>query len=205
MEQKVVIMLRTFLFVPTFFFFYFASFSIFDFKLLSWHLGLKTAFAQTSDKKEPQKAPNVSPSPRPQNVNFETLRLIERIETKTKELKKREEAVKLKEQQLKDLEKKVKKDLKQIENAINQGQVLLGISEDLNQENLLNLVKIYSAMPPANAALLIGVLDGRIAIPIISKMKSKIAAKILSQMDPKAVKVISEKLVNPAKYKEPTR
>ena len=197
MEQKVVIMLRTFLFVSTFFFFYFASFSISDFKLLSWNLGLKTAFAQTSEKKEPQKAPNVSP--RPQNVNFETLRLIERIETKTKELKKREEAVKLKEQQLKDLEKKVKKDLKQIENAINQGQVLLGISEDLNQENLLNLVKIYSAMPPANAALLIGVLDGRIAIPIISKMKSKIAAKILSQMDPKAVKVISEKLVNPGK------
>ena len=197
MEQKVVIMLRTFIFVTTFLFFYFASFSISDFKLLSWNLGLKTAFAQTSEKKEPQKAPNVSP--RPQNVNFETLRLIERIETKTKELKKREEAVKLKEQQLKDLEKKVKKDLKQIENAINQGQVLLGISEDLNQENLLNLVKIYSAMPPANAALLIGVLDGRIAIPIISKMKSKIAAKILSQMDPKAVKVISEKLVNPGK------
>ena len=54
-------------------------------------------------------------------------------------------------------------------------------------------------MPPANAALLIGVLDGRIAIPIISKMKSKIAAKILSLMDPKAVKVISEKLVNPGK------
>jgi flagellar motility protein MotE (MotC chaperone) len=203
MEQKVVIMLRTFIFVTTFLFFYFASFSISDFKLLSWNLGLKTAFAQTSEKKEPQKAPNVSP--RPQNVNFETLRLIERIETKTKELKKREEAVKLKEQQLKDLEKKVKKDLKQIENAINQGQVLLGISEDLNQENLINLVKIYSSMPPANAALLIGALDGRIAIPIISKMKSKIAAKILSQMDPKAVKVISEKLVNPAKYKEPTR
>ncbi len=198
-------MLRTFFFGLTVFFFYFMPFSISDFKLLSWKLGPEIAFAQISDKKEPKtakKPPNVSQ--RPQSVNIETLRLIERIESKTKELKRREEAVKLKEQQLKNLEKKVEKDLKKIEDAINQGQVLLGISEDLNQENLDLLVNIYSSMRPEDAAPLIGALDERIGIPIISRMKSKIAAQILSQMDPKAVKVISEKLVNPAKYKEPT-
>ena len=170
--------------------------------MLDWKLGSKIAFAQTSDKKEPKKAPSVSR--KPQSVNVETLRLIERIETKTKELKKREEAIALKEQQLKDLEKKIKTDLKKIEESIRKGQNLIGLSEQLNQENLVNLVKIYSSMPPANAALLIGALDSRIVIPLISRMKSKIAAQILSQMDPKAVKVISEKLVNPAKYKEPT-
>lgn len=197
-------MLRTSLFGFAFFFFYFTAFSISDFQKLNWELGLEMAFAQVSDKKEVKNEKN-NPgfSQRPQSVNVETLRLIERIETKTKELKKREEAVKLKEQQLKDLEKKVKKDLKQIEDAINQGQVLLGISEDLNQENLDLLVNIYSSMRPEDAAPLIGALDERIGIPIISRMKSKIAAQILSQMDPKAVKVISEKLVNPAKYKEP--
>jgi len=195
-------MLRTFFFVIAFSFFYLTSFSISDFKLLNWKLGTGIAFAQTADKDEPKKTPSVPQ--RPQSVNVETLRLIERIETKTKELKKREEAVKLKEQQLKNLEKKVEKDLKQIEDAINIGQELLGISEDLNQENLDLLVNIYSSMRPEDAAPLIGALDERIGIPIISRMKSKIAAQILSQMDPKAVKVISEKLVNPAKYKERT-
>jgi len=195
-------MRRNFFFALAVFFFYFTSFSISDSKMLDWKLGSKIAFAQTSDKKEPKKAPSVSR--RPQSVNVETLRLIERIETKTKELKKREEAIALKEQQLKDLEKKIKTDLKKIEESIRKGQNLIGLSEQLNQENLVNLVKIYSSMPPANAALLIGALDSRIVIPLISRMKSKIAAQILSQMDPKAVKVISEKLVNPAKYKEPT-
>jgi flagellar motility protein MotE (MotC chaperone) len=196
-------MFRIFLFLFSFFFFYFTPFNSFDCHWLGWKIGPKIAFAQKVDKKEPKNdVKNPGLSQKPQNVNVETLRLIERIETKTKELKKREEAVKLKEQQLKDLEKKVKKDLKKIEDAINQGQVLLGISDDLNQENLELLVNIYSSMRPEDAAPLIGALDERIGIPIISRMKSKIAAQILSQMDPKAVKVISEKLVNPAKYKE---
>ncbi len=198
-------MFRIVSFIFTFFFFYFTSFSISSSQWITCKLGSKIAFAQILDKKEAKnekKAPAISR--RPQSVNVETLRLIERIETKTKELKKREEAVKLKEQQLKDLEKKVNKDLKKIEDAINQGQVLLGISEDLNQENLDLLVNIYSSMRPEDAAPLIGALDERIGIPIISRMKSKIAAQILSQMDPKAVKVISEKLVNPNKYKEKT-
>ncbi len=196
-------MFRNFLFLFSFFFFYFTPFSSYDCKWMNWNIGQKIAFAQMADKKELKNdAKDPGLSRKPQNVNVETLRLIERIETKTKELKKREEAVKLKEQQLKDLEKKVKKDLKKIEDAINQGQVLLGISDDLNQENLDLLVNIYSSMRPEDAAPLIGALDERIGIPIISRMKSKIAAQILSQMDPKAVKVISEKLVNPAKYKE---
>ncbi len=195
-------MFRVALFAFAFFFFYFASFSISVRQGINWKFGAKIVVAQVSDKEDLKKTKASTTLRRPQTVNVETLRLIERIETKTKELKKREEAVKLKEQQLKDLEKKVKKDLKKIEDAINQGQVLLGISEDLNQENLDLLVNIYSSMRPEDAAPLIGALDERIGIPIISRMKSKIAAQILSQMDPKAVKVISEKLVNPKKYKE---
>ena len=196
-------MFRVTRFAVAFFFFYFTSFSISDRQCLNWQFGPKINFAQTPDKKDQKKEKQDPPSSqRPQSINIETLRLIERIERKTKELKKREEALKIKEEQIKDLEKKVKKDLEKIEETIKKGQNLIGLSEELNQENLANLVKIYSSMPPANAALLIEALDGRIAIPIISKMKSKIAAQILSQMDPKTVKVISEKLVNPEKYKE---
>ena len=175
----------------------------------NWKIGPEVAHAQQKDNSKANEAnknaQRASLSQKPRTVNVETLRLIERIEIKTKELKKREEAVKLKEQQLKDLEKKVEKDLKKIEDAINIGQELLGISEDLNQENLDLLVNIYSSMRPEDAAPLIGALDERIGIPIISRMKSKIAAQVLSQMDPKAVKVISEKLVNPSKYKDPNQ
>ena len=141
-------MFRVALFAFAFFFFYFASFSISVRQGINWKFGAKIVVAQVSDKEDLKKTKASTTLRRPQTVNVETLRLIERIETKTKELKKREEAVKLKEQQLKDLEKKVKKDLKKIEDAINQGQVLLGISEDLNQENLDLLVNIFVPTTP---------------------------------------------------------
>ena len=193
-------MFRVIFALIVFVFFYYPLFSISDFQNFNRKIGSRVVSAQILDQKEQKKPANASRDTK--SVSVETLRLIERIEKKTKELKKREEAINIKEQQLKDLEIKVKKDLKKIEDAIKKGKNLIGLSEELNQENLANLVKIYSSMPPQNAALLIGVLDRRIAIPIISKMKSKIAAQVLSQMDPKTVKVISEKLVNPEKYKE---
>jgi flagellar motility protein MotE (MotC chaperone) len=200
-------MLRYLVLILSFFCFSFINFSVSLESGTKWEIGPQVVHAQlkdnAKDKVASKKASRASLNQRPQSVNVETLRLIERIEIKTKELKKREEAVKLKEQQLKGLEKKVKKDLKKIEDAIDIGQELLGISDDLNQENLDLLVKIYSSMRPEAAAPLIGALDERIGIPIISRMKSKIAAQVLSQMDPKAVKLISEKLVNPSKYKDP--
>jgi flagellar motor switch protein FliG len=56
------------------------------------------------------------------------------------------------------------------------------------------LVTVYSRMRPEEAADLIDAIDQNIAVQIISRMKSGVAEKVLSQLDMEVSKVISEKL-----------
>ncbi|MFQ5717180.1 MAG: MotE family protein [Nitrospinales bacterium] len=182
---------------------------VLGFALLSGQGG-PLVFAQTPVENASQGKGTTEPrnlKARPRSVNLETLRMMETIERKTKDLKRREAELQAKEQQLRELEKKVREDLRKIELALTKSQELLGISENLKAENLNSLVKIYSSMGPAAAAALVSQLDERIAVQIISKMKSKIAGQVLSQLDTKVAKKISEKIVGklPSKSKPEER
>lgn len=134
-------------------------------------------------------------SKRAKNINVEALRMMEKIEVKTKELKKREEQIEIRENQLKTLEEKVKGDLKKVEAALKKSKELMNISTDLREEKINSLVKIYSAMKPDDAAPLVAALDEKIAIQILSKMKSKIAGQVMGKLDTKAAKKLSERIV----------
>ena len=72
---------------------------------------------------------------------------------------------------------------------------LLGISKNISEEKMDALVKIYSAMPPQSIAPLMKDLDEKLAVQIITRMKSKIAGQVFSQLDPKVAKNISEKII----------
>jgi|GEM_PF-4601645 len=136
---------------------------------------------------------SATPPARP--VSLETLRMMEKIEQKTKDLKQREERVRAKEQQLKVLEKKVKADLKEVRQVLKKTEEMLGLSKDISEEKIDALVKIYSSMPPQSAAPLVGSLDEKLAVQIIARMKSKIAGQVLGQLDPKVAKNITEKII----------
>jgi len=127
-------------------------------------------------------------------IHPETFRMIETIERKNRELKKREEEILLKEEQLKFLEAKILSDLDRIENALARSQELLGIQNERVVKNIKALVKAYSAMKPKEAAKLLEAVDEELAIQIISGMKGKVAGKVLSQLNVKVAKSISEKL-----------
>ncbi|MEE9258999.1 MAG: hypothetical protein V3U37_05615 [Nitrospinaceae bacterium] len=135
--------------------------------------------------KLPQQAPAISP---------ETFRMIEMIERKNTELKKREEELRVKEQQLNALERKISQDIQKIEDALARSQEQIGLQKDLIQENVDSLIKVYSSMKPAEAATLLEAINEDLALQIISGMKSKIAGQVLSQLDVKVAKNISEKL-----------
>ncbi|NIQ00912.1 MAG: hypothetical protein GWM98_11215, partial [Nitrospinaceae bacterium] len=80
------------------------------------------------------------PTP-PARVSPETLRLLEMIERKNRELKKREEDLLLKEKNLKVLEQKILSDLKKIEDALARTEEMLGIKKDLIEKNVQSLVR----------------------------------------------------------------
>jgi len=130
----------------------------------------------------------------PPAINPETFRMIETIEKKNRELKRREEELFLKEQQLKVLEEKVRADLKKIEEALARSEEQLGIQNERIRQNINALVKAYSSMKPDEAAALVEALDEDLAIKILAGMRSKAAGKILSRLDVKTAKNISEKM-----------
>jgi flagellar motility protein MotE (MotC chaperone) len=127
-------------------------------------------------------------------VNPETFRMFETIEKKNRELKRREEELRIKELRIKAIETKVSKDLEKIEKGISESKQQLGIQDEKTKENVEALVKVYSSMKPEEAANLIEAIDDDLALRIVAGMKSKIAGKVLSKLDVKVAKRISETL-----------
>tara|TARA_Y100001936_G_scaffold239629_1_gene273036 strand:- start:394 stop:819 length:426 start_codon:yes stop_codon:yes gene_type:complete len=120
--------------------------------------------------------------------------MIETIEKKSRELKLREEELRIKELKIKAIEAKVNKDLEKIEKGLSQSKQQLGDQEKKNKKNVEALIKVYSTMKPGEAANLIEAIDDDLALKIVSGMKSKIAGKVLSELDVKVAKRISETL-----------
>ena len=179
------------------------------------------AWAQKADEKpaeetkapqfeEDQEAALVPPPtkpelpPPPPSLNPETLRMMEMIERKNRELRQREENLALREKNLKTLEAKVREDLKKIEEALARSEELVGIKRDLIEKNVNNLVKVYSTMKPDQAATLLEALDEGVAIQILSRMKSKTAGAVLGRMKTEVAKRISEKIAGKRQEPEAT-
>lgn len=152
---------------------------------------------ETLEEEEPQEKVSL-PGPVP-GVNPETFRMIEMIEKKNRDLKRREAEIALKEQRLQTLEQKIGQDLKKIEDAITRSQEQVGIQKNLIKKNVDGLIKAYSAMKPQEAATLLEALNEDLAIQILSGMKSKVAGKVFSKLNVKVAKNISEKLAGQRK------
>ena len=135
-------------------------------------------------------------------VNPETFRMIESIEKKSRELKRREEELRIKELKIKAIEEKVSKNLEKIEKGLSESKQQLGMQDEKTKENVKALIKVYSSMKPGEAANLIEAIDDDLALKIVSGMKSKVAGQVLSQLDVKVAKRISETLAGKTKDKK---
>lgn len=150
-------------------------------------------FSKLEEEKEKEKEKIRLPGQMPA-VSPETFRMIETIENKNRELKKREEELRIKQTRLEALEAKVRKDLDKIEKSISESKEQMGIQDERTKKNVEALIKVYSSMKPEEAANLVEAIDEGLALQIISGMKSKIAGQVLSNLDVKVAKRISENL-----------
>ena len=150
-------------------------------------------FFKSEEEQEKEKEKIRLPGQMPA-VSPETFRMIETIENKNRELKKREEELRIKQTRLEALEAKVRKDLDKIEKSISESKEQMGIQDERTKKNVEALIKVYSSMKPEEAANLVEAIDEGLALQIISGMKSKIAGQVLSNLDVKVAKRISENL-----------
>ena len=154
----------------------------------------KKIFPLEPQKEEVQEKEKIQLPGQMPAVSPETFRMIETIENKNRELKKREEELRIKQTRLEALEAKVRKDLDKIEKSISESKEQMGIQDERTKKNVEALIKVYSSMKPEEAANLVEAIDEGLALQIISGMKSKIAGQVLSNLDVKVAKRISENL-----------
>lgn len=144
----------------------------------------------TADIKIPVKEP-VSKQSASQQIDLEILKSIEQ---KEQEMKKREEALGKREEQLKLLNEEIDQRLVEIKKAQSKIEKLVVLREDLVEKSIKHLVKVYSSMRPEEAGSLIEKLDRDITIQILSKMKGKVAGKILARVEPSLAAKLSEEI-----------
>jgi flagellar export protein FliJ len=65
------------------------------------------------------------------------------------------------------------------------------------QDRIAQLSGVYSAMPPADAAQLLGKLDLDLAVSVIRQMKKKVSASILAAMNPDRALLVSRRILQP--------
>ncbi len=123
--------------------------------------------------------------------------LIKAIEQRNTELDKRAEQLDAKEQRLRILEKEVDDMLKKYSKIREEIEQKETEQKKLDEPKYLRLAKIYEGMLPEVAAARIGEMKETVALNILTRIKEKTAAKILSGMDPAKAAKYSEKLVKP--------
>lgn len=65
------------------------------------------------------------------------------------------------------------------------------------QDRIAQLSGVYAAMPPAEAAALLGRLDLDLAVSVIRQMKKKVSASVLAAMKPERALQVSRRILQP--------
>ncbi|MBM9615154.1 hypothetical protein JWJ90_12780 [Desulfobulbus rhabdoformis] len=131
----------------------------------------------------PEKAPTKNGSESSYD-SVEERRIMEAIKASgTNQLESEQEELERRKKELKRLESEVDKKIVQLNELRIKLEKLLKQKEAAEQKRIIELAKMYEKMPAEKGAVVIGNLQVDLAISILSKMKTKSAAKVLASMD----------------------
>lgn len=117
------------------------------------------------------------------------------LNTKKAALDAEEKRLAQKKAELVVIEKELNNKLKKLTLLRNEIRSEIAGKKAVEAKKLKHLIKIYSAMKPQSAAVLIEKLDKNLAVELLSKMKGEAVGKILSYVDTGKAAAISEGLV----------
>lgn len=109
--------------------------------------------------------------------------LIAAVLRRQKELDAREEEIKVREERLLSIKKDVDAKIAELNKAEGRIEAFVKKIDEVNEDRIKKVVKIYEAMTPEEAASRIEKLDERTAVMILSSMSDKKAAKVLGLME----------------------
>jgi len=118
------------------------------------------------------------------------------VEEKRMELKAREDAVKKEEERLNILRRDIDEKIAKYAKLLSRVDEALKKAEQIQDERLLNMAKIYEGMAPEAAAAQLSVMDTERASQILIRMKSKKAGAVVALLKPKKAIILTKKMAS---------
>jgi len=118
------------------------------------------------------------------------------LNTKKAALAAEEKRIAAKKAELVAIQKELNNKLEKLTQLRNEIRAEIAGKKAVEAKKLKHLIKVYSAMKPQSAAVLIEKLDKNLAVELLANMKGDVVGKILSYVDTGKAAAISEGLVN---------
>lgn len=115
------------------------------------------------------------------------------------ELDSRAKALEMRANLIAAAEKRVDSKIADLKTLQSQIQSLLGQRDAAQEKQIANLVKVYSAMKPRDAARIFNSLDEAVMLEVTASMKPDVLAAIMGQMNPQQAQALTVKLVDKLK------
>ena len=155
----------------------------------SLHADDAWAFAQPSPKEQPEEVQERALNFCAQNGEPEALILA--LEEKRQRLAQQEDALRTQELVQKISIARIKDQLKELEAAETALSDMIARAELAAEKDVSQLIAVYSAMKPKQAALLFEEMDATFASGFLGLMKPRIAADIMADLSPEKAYVLS--------------
>lgn len=122
--------------------------------------------------------------------------MVKFLEEKSIELKLREDALKKEEERLNILRKDVETKIEKYSALLTRVDAALKKAEQIQDERLISMARLYEAMPPESAAAQLSAMDVDTAAQIMLRMKSKKAGPIVALLKADKAVTLTKKMAN---------
>lgn len=124
----------------------------------------------------------------------EEVRILQSLSKRREQLEQRERDLEQREKLLQAAEKKVEEKVAELAALQKNIEKLLGEQQDIENDRLTQLVKIYENMKPKDAATIFNEMNFDVLLSIIDRMAERRVAPILAAMDPVRAREVSARL-----------
>lgn len=124
----------------------------------------------------------------------EEVRILQSLSKRREQLEQRERDLEQREKLLQAAEKKVEEKVAELAALQKNIEKLLGEQQNIENDRLTQLVKIYENMKPKDAATIFNEMNFDVLLSIIDRMAERRVAPILAAMDPVRAREVSARL-----------
>jgi flagellar motility protein MotE (MotC chaperone) len=162
-------------------------------------VGAKEEAAPAEKAPDPAPTPPASPSPDARPASSTERLLLEKLGARRDALRQKSEELDLREKMLGEAERKLETGLGDLKKAEDKVDAVAKAKEDAEKQGLKNIVTMYEAMKPKDAARVFDRLGHDVLVPIVLAMNPRKMAEVLAVMQPDTAERLTVALANRAR------